>query len=109
MLGTAAQVPKALHPNDHDAAPQPCGGLLTHGLYSEFAGMINGRSVASGWGDGKEGRHCDHHDADDCSSHSDRHHRQQLMIARSGNNLLSPPLFDSACLSYDRGLGGQHP
>jgi hypothetical protein len=22
---------------------------LTHGLYSEFAGMINGRSVASGW------------------------------------------------------------
>ena len=37
--------------------PSALRGLLTHGLYSEFAGMINGRSVASGWGDGKEGRH----------------------------------------------------
>jgi len=41
---------------------------LTHGLYSEFAGMINGRSVASGWGDGKEGRHCDHQNTDDWNS-----------------------------------------
>jgi hypothetical protein len=48
--------------------PSALRGLLTHGLYSEFAGMINGRSVASGWGDGKEGRHCDHQNTDDCNS-----------------------------------------
>jgi hypothetical protein len=34
--------------------PLSLRGLLTHGLYSQFAGMINGHSVASGWGDGKK-------------------------------------------------------
>jgi hypothetical protein len=48
--------------------PSALRGLLTHGLYSQFAGMINGHSVASGWGDGKEGRHCDHQTTDDCNS-----------------------------------------
>jgi hypothetical protein len=48
--------------------PSALRGLLTHGLYSQFAGMINGHSVASGWGDGKEGRHCDHQNTDDCNS-----------------------------------------
>jgi hypothetical protein len=54
-----------------------CTVCLTGGLYSEFAGRINGRSVASGWGDGKEGRHCDQQDADDCNSDDYQHRRQR--------------------------------
>jgi hypothetical protein len=44
-----------------------CTGLPHGRPLQRVCGHDQPGSVASGWGRGKEGRHCDHHDADDGS------------------------------------------